>query len=298
MLGDMDTPTPSPYHPGGVALSRAADGDAPPPAAPSAAASGSGLPRTAARLCWELLGSPAHEPPEPARGKPRYGTSPTCWLCGGDSGARPWPRALVPVTFTNPTLSPCPTADAVCQPCAYFSFGDGWRTYVAEHPDRGLKATGAMGWRSYSHAFSAAFPGGHRTPKRREWRALLLDPPAPPFVYVIAESGQKHILWRARVARSRDRYPVQVEEDRLIVDRGALGACIAQVERLLALGFTRDEIACGRYAPHRTLAAGSATWWPEEERMAWWRGHRPHDVRLALVAAHKPGAPEDTDTSE
>lgn len=244
---------------------------------------------TASRFAWTCIGAPAHEPPEPRRGKPRYGTHPLCWLCGGITEGRGWPRAVaIAPTFTNHNLAACPASDTVCEPCAYFAWGDGWRAYCAARPDLALKSVPPLSWRSYSHVFAPSEPGGHRCPTRRQWRALLLDPPDPPFLLVIAESGQKHVLFRGRVAGSRDVYPVQVEEDTPLVERARLADCIDLFEALLHLGFTRDEVATGRYAPHRTLAAGREVWQAAETRMAAMRARRPHDVRLAHFAAHGP----------
>lgn len=248
-------------------------------------------PVTAARFAWTMIGAPPHEPPEPKRGRPRYGESALCWLCGGDTEGRGWlRRAAIPPTFTNHNLAACPTSDAVCEPCAYFAFGDGWRAYCASRPELGLKDAHPLSWRSYSHVFAPSEPGGHRCPSRREWRALLLEPPPPPFVLTIAESGQKHIVFRGRPAYGRDLYPVQVEEDTLFVLRHRLAACIALFEEMLAMGFTRDEIASGQYSSHRTLPLGAARFAEIDERMEGWRTRLPQYVRLAHFAAHRPQA--------
>ena len=127
------------------------------------------------RAIWEWLGAPDWGPPEPKRGE-RYGQDARCWLCGELAGERPWPRDtwLTP-TFTNHTLASAPWSGTICQPCAYLGSGDAWRAYCAAHPERGLKSVPPLGWNSYSHVFGE---GLHVTPRRNEWRSMLIDAPA------------------------------------------------------------------------------------------------------------------------
>jgi CRISPR type IV-associated protein Csf1 len=106
-------------------------------------------------------------------------------------------------TFTNHTLAAAPSSDTVCQPCVYLGSGESWRAYCGAHPEMGLKAVHPLSWRSYSHVFA---PGVHACPARAEWRRWLLEPPPPPFVFVLTETGKKHVIYRALASYDRDRY--------------------------------------------------------------------------------------------
>jgi hypothetical protein len=234
----------------------------------------------ATHFAHRVLGAPAFPPP---RG---VGRDAECWLCGGPTWGVGWPRAdALPETFTNHNRAACPSSATVCQPCVFFGHKASWEAYTAAHPEMGLKTGHAMSWRCYSHAFSGA---GHECPTRGRWRALLLDPPAAPFLFVVAESGQKHILFRARVAHDRDVFPVQVEEDLVVVERERFAACLAALEALSALGFSKDSIVSGRYHAGQLLKVGLAAWRAAEDAFAPWRRTSPGLVRLAAFCGHKP----------
>lgn len=240
---------------------------------------------TATQFAWDCLGRPAFPPPEPRRGG-RFGADAVCWLCGGPTGGAGWPKAVcLAPTFTNHNVAAAPGSDTICQACAYFGRGESWADYAAAHPDLGLKVGRPIGWRNYSHVFAA---GRHACPTRATWKGWLLAPPPPPFLFVVAESGQKHLLFRARVAANAERYPVQVEEETLWVERAVLAAGVAAVEAGLAAGLARDEIATGRYAPHRLLALGPGPAAAIEAAIVPYRRRQPGLLRLACLVARKP----------
>ncbi|MGD9893455.1 MAG: hypothetical protein AB7R89_16095 [Dehalococcoidia bacterium] len=235
--------------------------------------------RSASRFAWECLGSPLWSPPADP------GPDTTCYLCAGPTDGAGWPVKLaIPVTFTNVNRAADPTSRTVCQACVYTSATEPWKAYVAVHPAMGLKDKHPLSWRSYSHLFSAA---GHECPSRSRWREILLDPPAPPFLAVVAESGQKHILFRAAVAYDGDVFPVQVEEERVYLDRARFAAGLPVVEALLRLGFSRDAIRGNVYPPHLVLKH-LAAWKPLSAATERWRIEAPDELRLALFCAQGP----------
>lgn len=243
---------------------------------------------TGSAFTARVLGLLPWEPPTPKRG-PRFGTSQDCWLCGGPTGGVGWPKATaIAPTFTNHNLAAAPWSDAVCQACVATSSGETWKTYTQAHPEMGLKAVHPLSWRSYSHVIWA---GGHECPTKATVKQRLLDPPPPPFLFVVALSGQKHLLFRAHVATDRDRFPVQLEEEWVLVDRLRLATCLADFERLLALGCRRDAIFSSHYSAYEMMAAGVATWRDAEVVWAPWR-REPGYARLAHLAARPPEAEE------
>lgn len=118
-----------------------------------------------------------------------------------------------------------------------------------------------------SAAGKASVPATYRTipaiPKRAEVREWLLNPPDPPFTIAIAESGQKHILFLAQEAYSRDLFPVQFEMDSLVIDAG-FAELLGHYESLLNMGFSKTELDSGEYRPDRLLA-----------NMPAWQAHDP-----------------------
>lgn len=225
-------------------------------------------------------------PPTAASGRVRQGDDPRCWLCGGEVEPPGWRREdAFPATFTNVNLAAVPTSRTVCQGCAAVSRGESWALYASRRPDLGLVTKHPISWRSYGHLVTET---DHECPKPARWREILVDPPGPPFVIVIPESKQKHLLFRARIACDRDRYPVQLEEDAVLVDRANLTRCFDAFEGLLALGCRRGEILTGHYHPESMRKAGLAAWRGAEDRMVWWRSHSPDLMRLAVIAARDP----------
>lgn len=242
------------------------------------------LAETATQFAWRTLALGEYPPPVPKRGE-QYGPDPDCWLCGGETGGVGWPFALaIPPTYTNHTLAARPMSASVCQPCAAMGSKETWERYVATVPDAGLKSGHAMSWRCYSHVFHRF---GHECPNRARWRELLLDPPEPPFLLVVALSGQKHLIFRSRIAHSRDAYPVQFEEAALLVHRAEFAACLADVETVYALGFSKDSILSGRYHPAQTMKVGIGAWRTAEAAIVPWRTRQPRLLELACHVAKR-----------
>lgn len=240
---------------------------------------------SATQFAWSCLGSPEWVPPDPKQGS-RFGLDDRCWLCGGETHGVGWPRrTAVAETFTNHNLARVPTSETICQACVYLSSVESWGSYVADHPGKELKTGGVISWRFYSHAVSSA---GHECPNRARWRQLLVAPPDPPFLFVIAESGQKHLLFRAAVAYDRDRYPIQVEEDRLIICCDELQGCLNSFEYLYALGFSKQQIASGDYNQKTVRSVGLTTWRLAEAEISPYRRLFPELIRVALFCAQRP----------
>ena len=235
---------------------------------------------------WRALGAPAWSP-EPGR----EAAPGPCWLCGmptATSGEAWRLKDFLTPTFTSHTLAAVPWSEAVCQPCVYLGSGDAWRAHCAGHPEEGLKSMPPLSWRSYSHVFAA---GVHASPGRAQWREWLLEPPAPPFVLVLAESGKKHLIYRAQASHSRDTYWLQVEEDTVLIQREEFGAVLGTFEALLALGFSREEVRTGSYSQGRLLKV-RREWEAIEPAMRDARSRAPDWVRICATVAHGPAKEE------
>lgn len=241
------------------------------------------LPST--HFAWQILGVGDYPPPQPKHGE-RFGPDDRCWLCGAPTSGVGWPRELaISDKFTNHTLAVYPTSTTICQPCAAFASKEVWERYVTEHPEMGLKTGHAMSWRCYSHLFAA--PDYHECPTRARWREILLEPPEPPFLAIVAESGQKHLLFRGRIANDRDIFPVQFEERSMWLNRLQFKACVAAFERLYSLGFSKDSILTGRYFPAQMFVVGTRAWRQAEEQLAPYRREQPALLALVHFVAQK-----------
>lgn len=216
-----------------------------------------------------------------------------CWLCGSLTGGVGWRRRdILSAAFTNHPLAPCPTSQTICQACAYMTSGHTWKLYVEAHPERNLKAVRPLGWHSYSHLFSP-----RRTViglRRDEIGTMLLEPPEPPFVLSLTESGKKHHLVRAAVATSCAAFPVQVEETRIWVVREAYRTCHQAARALFDAGASRDMIETGRYHQAVVRAVGPARWRAWEAEVSVWRAREPDLLHLALFTCTRPTEPATT----
>lgn len=250
---------------------------------------------TATQFAWRSLQCGDFPPPDVKSGE-RFGPDAECWLCGGDTRGVGWPlkTGLAP-TFTDFPRAKCQHSTTVCQECVAMSQSDGWVQYVRAHPERGFaetfpakegKKTRCLNWLYSSHVFTESW---HETPSRQRIRDLLLNPPEPPFLFIIAFSGQKQIIFKGQVADSRDRFPVQADDERVYVERSAFAQMLADFEALYAMGFSKDTIAEGRdWNQARILHIGISAWRQANARMERWRRTRPEWVMLAAHCGQRP----------
>ena len=215
---------------------------------------------------------------------PGWGASNRCWLCGGSTGGVGWPQRLaIAPTFTQHNTAACADSDAVCQSCAAVTRAESFQALVAR---RGLplKVWTQCGWHSYSHYVRE--DGGYEAPTPSRMRAILLEPPDGRWLLTLNTTGQKHTIFRARVATTPAWFPVQLDEETLWTSAADLRECLAAFEALAAIGCGKDGIQTGRYHPADTMRAGVALWRPAEAAMAPWRDANPLLVALVRVIAH------------
>jgi len=153
-----------------------------------------------------------------------------CYYCGAPCDGTHKTRDYVKKTFTNRDIAKFPASEHVCEGCA-MSLGDGWADM--EMIDGSVKAfttPRSMAPRLYSWLITAgrrlAFTKAHVPVVR----GMLTDEerlPEPPFAWVLADSGQKQLIFRAPVARSKRGFPVLLEEEEIRVDPGPLRARLA-----------------------------------------------------------------------
>lgn len=244
---------------------------------------------------WKWLAVGDYPPPKTAGDiDPQSG----CWLCGDAVGEAPWRHhdAITP-TFTDYAEAACLASNVVCQACVALSRSEGWAKYVSAYPSRGFseyfplkegKKPRALNWLYMSHVIT---PSHHETPSRARWREILLCPPAPPFVCVMAFSGKKQLLFKAKLNHNTQRFYIQTDDRGVWVEPAVFADCLHDFEALYQLGLSKSAIASGGYPQSALSKIGVSVWRPLEAAFAPWRRSHPDYVMLAEFCAQKPDAP-------
>ena len=122
--------------------------------------------------------------------------------------------------------------------------------------------------------------------KPKRVRRHTIKPPQPPFVVTLADSGKKHVIFRARANHSKDKYFIQLDENTIFIDREIFKAVLALVEDAYQY-FSKDSILTGDYNQAAIMKAGLATWQKYENQFKPIR-HKFKDIlRVACFVARK-----------
>lgn len=131
-----------------------------------------------------------------------------CFYCGIDCDETYKKKEYVKKTFTNRDIVRYPGSDFICGCCVESLAGN----YEVEQIDGTVKTGRAGQPRMYSWILTEkkrlAF-----TKKHLEFaRENILSPPDPPFSIILADSGQKQLIFRAPVNYDKSRFVVMLEE--------------------------------------------------------------------------------------
>jgi len=158
-----------------------------------------------------------------------------CYFCGNECNQRFNTTDYVKDTFTNRDIICFPGSQYVCQGCVE-SLGNG--SY-----DEMLMLDGTIKLRKNARGMSPRMYSWILTQKERlaatkahikDLREIILKPPNPPFAIVLADSGQKQIIFRCPVAYDQDNFPVLLEEEVIIVNIEHLKGYLEIATRLSA----------------------------------------------------------------
>lgn len=186
----------------------------------------------------------------------------TCRICGNEGKGQFFVQWVKP-TFTDwDKLLP---GDIICSDCAF------WFEESSLELARITGKEKRQRMRNYSHFVV----GGQWTPLSKGDKAkmieLLLGDPFPELA-VVADSGQKHIAFRAtRNPQGGKAGWVQFEEQRLWVDPPQLKSAIETIENALST-FSKAELASAHYLPHRIIQFGMVEWQQLESELKPMRG--------------------------
>jgi len=189
-----------------------------------------------------------------------------CYLCGGPVW-EPIP-AKFRDTFVDYDKARAPLSPHICQACA-FSMQER-STTLAKRVGKDKPQL----MRNYSHIVLHGVWYPLSKAQKTETYALLLQLPE---VAVIAVSGQKHLLFRARPGLW------QVEEQAVIPDVATLQAIMEHVQALYDAGFGKAQIQTGEYSSYMMARCDLAAWQQHETALRRWRGSALFELAIYLV---------------
>jgi hypothetical protein len=206
----------------------------------------------------------------------------TCRFCGCEADGRPFNDWVRPTFTDHDKLLP---GDIVCRDCLF------WFDEKSELLAEIVGKDKPQRMRNYSHFIVDGEWLPLSKASKREMATLLLGTPFPQLA-AIAESGQKHIAFRATWNPPRATAGwVQFEEQRLFVYPPELAQLLDTVETLHA-SFSKAEIGTGNYKQYRIRKFCLEEWRRLESRIAQVRGSLL--FKLALFLAQKKEEKDDT----
>jgi len=219
----------------------------------------------------QLLYSVAFGAPLPA------GTE-RCWLCGSlvtSEGAQLTSKFIKP-TFTDIDYAQAPESNFVCAACVWCISNKNveLQRHIGKEKPQRLRNYSVLVKDGTWHAMSKA--------RKTQIAQMLIEPPFPQLA-IIAESGQKHLIFKARTNPDgcNSGY-VQFEENRFFVHQDKLRADLLLVE-LMHTVFSKKEIRTGNYNHFRIREFGAHAWSQCEEIIRELRGSARFALSLFLA---------------
>jgi len=203
-----------------------------------------------------------------------------CRFCGQTSEGVAFEKWVKP-TFTD--FDKLQGGEIVCNACLFF-FDE-----ANEELAKRMSKDKPQRMRNYSHFIV----NGEWIPlskgNKDKMRELLLGDVFPELA-AIADSGQKHIVFRAtRNAAGSKAGWVQFEEQRLYIIPDELRRLLGQVEQLYSV-FSKEEIETGDYASRRILKFGLGRWKELENQIKDQRGKPLFSLALFLAQRSDDGS--------
>jgi hypothetical protein len=158
-----------------------------------------------------------------------------CYFCGTNCDETYLSTDYIKDTFTNRDVVKLPGSKYVCRGCVEsLGWGEDEMLMLDGTVKRRTNARG-MAPRMYSWILTCdkriAFTKAHIALIRE---VLCKKVPEPPFAIILADSGQKQLIFRAPVAMSREVFPVMLEDELIEVTPELLWKRIALTTPLVA----------------------------------------------------------------
>lgn len=158
-----------------------------------------------------------------AQDKHRPGSN-RCFFCGIDCDESFRVKDHVKNTFTNFDEVICPGSKFVCGCCVESMSGLATTTDIDGETREGRAGAPRM----YSWVMTDGFKTAFNKKRLDYARASIISPPKPPFVIVLADSGQKQLIFRAPVNHERETFCVMLEDKRIEVRMNEIGSYITR----------------------------------------------------------------------
>ncbi len=243
--------------------------------------------KTNTQTIWQdLLSMPDYLPEKPFKA-----LDDQCWLCGGEINGRGWgmKKAMGPM-FTGHDAARASYSKSVCCSCAALTSRDAYQLACGQHghspyfPVKEGKKPAYANWMFFSHVFSTE---EWIMPDRAGIREYLLNPPEPPFVITLAETGKKHVLFRAAVNHSRTHFMVQMDESPVLINVSEFTEILSVFERGYSMGFSKESLFKGIYNTRQIMKVGVSDWQEIEQMLASYRQKQPGMMRIAKFCSIK-----------
>ncbi len=210
-----------------------------------------------------------------------------CKFCGQASEGVAFEKWVKP-TFTD--FDKLQSGEIVCNSCLFFF--DEASTKLAER----MSKDKPQRMRNYSHFIVNGEWSPLSKGNKAQMRELLLGDPFPELA-AIADSGQKHIVFRAtRNAAGSKAGWVQLEEQKLYLIPDELHGLLVLVEKLYE-EFSKGEIESGDYAGYRILKFGMDRWLELENQIKVMRGKPIFSLALFLAQRSDDGESGNQESS-
>lgn len=167
-----------------------------------------------------------------------------CFFCGVLCGTEYLRVDHVKDSFTNRDIVANPESEYVCG-CCVASIGQGDDEIEMINGDmKKRKNSRGMQPRMYSWVLTKDKKLAATKEHITELRNVILTPPSPPFAIVLADSGQKQLLFRAPITYDSTIFPVMLEEEIIIVNKKDLKTAIDAATKICAAIGKRSLLEC------------------------------------------------------
>lgn len=137
--------------------------------------------------------------------------------------------------------------------------------------------------RTYSHFVICGDWVPMTKAQKPQMRAIILNPPKTEWLGVIADTGQKHIIFRSKVSTGRTACIVQFEEQSISYEPISLKSLYEKIQALYDMGFSKEEIGSGKYLRMKLAKVSLQDWRLHERAIAEMRDSKIFMLALFLV---------------